>query len=93
MDKRAGSDKHETPQNSRNEEPFKTYVCRYFHNGSWWGLNITADDWQDAEARVAKLGNLQLEGELMATIPAKPGVGLLVRALCTIRNGFTKKNL
>lgn len=66
--------------------PFKTYACRYYHDGSWWMLEIMAPDWADAEARVAKLGNLQLQGEVVAKIPAHIGAGLFVRAITAIRN-------
>lgn len=66
---------------------WKEYVGRYYHDGKWWGLNITARDWSDAEARAAKLGNLQILGELKGTIPAQiPGAGLLVRLWTTIKN-------
>lgn len=64
---------------------FKTYVCRYYHNSSWWGLDIKAADLADAEARVAKLGNLQLQGELKMTIPVRSGAWLPM-TICTIRN-------
>ncbi len=66
---------------------WKEYVCRYYHDGKWWGLNVIAQNDEDAEARVAKLGNLQLLGELKGTIPAQiPGAGLLVRLWTTIKN-------
>lgn len=69
------------------ETPFKTYVCRYYHNRSWWGLNIMAADLEDAKARVAKLGNLQLQGELVAGIPANvPCSGLYVRLRTWLAN-------
>lgn len=45
----------------------KRFTCSYYHNGAWWVVEITADDWADAEARVNKLGNLRLDGEIMAT--------------------------
>lgn len=64
----------------------KEYVCEYYHDGAWWGLEITAYDFRDAEARVAKLGNLKLKGELMAKIPACRGAGLFVKSLCACRN-------
>lgn len=65
------------------------YVCRYYHDGSWWGLNIHAYDDEDAEARVKKLGNLVLNGRLMGTIPA--GVGpWLPNLICRVRNFFTR---
>lgn len=72
----------------QKEASFKEYTCRYFHDGSWWALSIRARDNADAQARVDKLGNLQLLGEVMAVIPAKVGAGLLVRALCSVRNFF-----
>jgi hypothetical protein len=65
---------------------WKTYACRYYHDGKWWGLDLPAHDYDDAVARVRKLGNLQLLGELKATIPAVPGAGIAVRALTAIRN-------
>lgn len=77
--------------NEETRGQFKTYVCRYYHKGSWWSINIMAEDVADAEARVAKLGNLQLQGELMGTIPAWPGAGWLVRAICGIKNALNPK--
>lgn len=70
---------------------FKTYVCRYYHDGSWWGLDIHARDLADAKARVAKLGRLQLQGELKGTIPALPCAGWFVQALCAVRNWWNNK--
>lgn len=67
------------------EAPFKTYVCRYYYEGSWWGLNIMARDHEDAERRVAKLGNLQLQGELKMTIPAI-APHWFIETLCRVRN-------
>lgn len=58
----------------------KTFVCRYYHDGKWWALNITAKDVSDAQQRVARLGNLQLLGELHASIPARvPAAGVIVK--------------
>ena len=66
---------------------WKTYVCRYYHNGKWWGLDLRAEGDDDADERVRKLGNLQLLGELKATIPARlPASGLAVRFLTAFRN-------
>jgi hypothetical protein len=64
----------------------KIYCCEYYHDGAWWGLNITAYDWADAEARARKL-SLQLKGELYATIPAKlPMASITVRLLTWLKN-------
>lgn len=70
-------------------EDYKEFVCRYYHDGSWWSLNIMAKDVRDAEARVAKLGNLQLQGELMMTLQAFRGAGILTRAIVSLRNKFS----
>lgn len=69
--------------------PCKEYVCDYYHDGTRWALNITAYDWKDAEARVKKLGNLKLRGELMMTIPASEPSGWFVKAYCWFRNLFS----
>ncbi len=66
--------------------PTKKFLCRYFHDGSWWGCDIDAYDFADAEARCKKIGGLQLDGELVATIPAGPGAGLLARCICGVMN-------
>jgi hypothetical protein len=67
------------------DRPCKTFCCEYFHDGSWWALDITAYDWGDAEARAKKLG-LQLKGEHYATIRANASTGALVRIFTWIRN-------
>ncbi len=69
----------------------KEFVCKYYHDGAWWGLNIHAYDMEDAKARVAKLGNLQLNGELIMSIPCIPGAGLFVKATCWVRNSLWGK--
>lgn len=72
-----------------SKQKWPEFVCRYYHDGKWWGLNITARDWEDARQRVAKLGNLQLEGKLMMTIPAySTKSAWLPNLICRIRNFF-----
>lgn len=68
---------------------FKTYTCRYYHEGSWWALDIEAQDQADAEARVAKLGNLQLLGEVKMRLRADtPAAAPLIRLLVWVRNAL-----
>ncbi|HEY4284815.1 MAG TPA: hypothetical protein VGM62_17265 [Chthoniobacterales bacterium] len=68
---------------------WKTYACRYYHSGKWWGLDLSAQSNDDAEARVRKLGNLQLLGEVKATIAAGvPGAGLLAKTITSLRNSL-----
>jgi lysozyme family protein len=64
----------------------KEFCCQYYHDGTWWCLNLQAYDEEDAEARARKLGNLQVLGELMMTIPAGAGRGWWPGALCWLRN-------
>lgn len=73
-----------------SERATKQFFCRYFHDGVWWGLQISAYDWTDAAARAAKLG-LQLDGEVGASIPAVPGAGLWVRWWTVLRNFFVAR--
>lgn len=70
----------------KTDTTWKTYTCRYFHEGRWWGVDIMAPSFEDAEARVQKLGNLQLLGEVAMQIPANPATGLLVRVWVALRN-------
>lgn len=66
---------------------FKTYECRYFHNGKWWAVEITAQSYADAEARVCKLGNLQLCGEVVMHLPGRTP-SWLVRFMVWLRNAL-----
>jgi hypothetical protein len=71
-------------------DSWKTYTCRYFHDGSWWALDLIARDNADAEARANKLGNLQLLGEVKMQIPVRlPGSSWLARFIVWIRNVLT----
>ena len=72
------------------ERSTKQFVCRYFHDGSWWALNLSAYDWDDAEERATKLG-LQLEGEIGEIVPAFVGSGTVVRLLIGVRNFLRPK--
>jgi hypothetical protein len=73
---------------AKMKQEWKTYACRYYHDGKWWALDLVAQGDDDAEARVKKLGNLQLLGEVKMQIPAWRGAGLLARLLVSFRNGF-----
>ena len=66
----------------------RQFACRYYHDDAWWGLNIVAHDWEDAEVRARKLG-LQLDGEIGAIIPADiPCAGIAIRIRVAFRNLF-----
>lgn len=68
--------------------PMFTYSYRY--KGSEWSFDIPAEDFEDAQARLAAIHfNGKLEGRLEGTIPASiPAAGLLTRAIVFIRNSL-----
>lgn len=68
-------------------QDWKTYACRYYHNGKWWALDLVAQDDDDADSRARKLGNLQLLGQVKVQIPARmPLGGSLTRAIAAFQN-------
>lgn len=68
----------------REELKTKKFACRYYHAGSWWSVHIDAYDAIDADARVKKLGNLILDGELVLSGPAY--LLPFIRFFCWLRN-------
>lgn len=66
------------------ETEFKTYLFRYFHDGSWWQFEIPATSPDDAQARIRKLPLAKLDGELVARIPASAGI--FARVFCWLHN-------
>jgi hypothetical protein len=69
---------------SQTSQEFRVYLFKYFHEGSWWQIEIPATTMDDAQARIKKLPLAQPLGELVAKFPAN--TGLLVRCLCWLRN-------
>lgn len=73
-----------SPSNGYAPAKTKKWCCSYHHDGENWSLLIDAYDRADAEARIAKLGYLRLDGELKGTVR----FGWLARAICWIRNAL-----
>lgn len=73
----------------RNFKKTRPFLFSYHHDGAKWAVTLHAYDWEDAEARAKKLGNLRLDGELMATIPAQ--VGIIAKLTCAIRNALSRQ--
>jgi hypothetical protein len=67
-------------------ENSKTYLFKYFHEGSEWMLELKASSQEDAQARLNKLSWAKPMGELIAKVPA--GMGLFARVACSIRNAI-----
>ena len=68
---------------------YKTYVFSYNHDGAAWTLEVQAVSEADARIKVANMANANLDGELIAKIPAT--YGLLPRILVAIRNALTRR--
>lgn len=65
----------------------KTYLVRYRHDGAEWVLELTANNLDDAKARLAKLPYATIDGELVTKVPA--ALGPLAKMIVAIRNNLT----
>lgn len=63
---------------------YKVFLFKYFHDGSWWHIEIPATTMDDAQARIRKLPLAQPLGEMVAKLPAS--AGLFARCYCWLRN-------
>ena len=52
-----------------NDE-YKTFLVEYQHDGHSYGLEPRAESFEDAEARLYRIGMGNVLGEAVATIPA-----------------------
>ena len=64
---------------------YKTYLFRYYFDGTHWELPITAKTPDEARERLARLPYATYDGELFMTIPAYPGSGMLTRLITFIK--------
>jgi len=70
-----------------DKDKFKTFIGSYRYQGRSWGFEILAQNLEDAEARFAAMHWGQIDGELMAVIPAGvPGTGIVPRFICWLKN-------
>lgn len=74
----------DTPKN-------RIFLFKYFHDGSWWTLEIPAATQDDAQARIKKIPLAQPLGELTMKVPAS--AGFLARLYCWLRNAFSQKRI
>ena len=63
---------------------FRTYLVSYNSQGAQGSLELKATSMADAKARLGRLAFGNVDGELMATVPAF--AGLFVRLLTAARN-------
>ena len=73
---------------SPSKDNWPLFTFTYWYKGSEWSFDLPAENFDDAEARLAAIHfNGKLEGQLGGTIPASiPAAGLLVRMIVFFRN-------
>lgn len=74
--------------NTPSGDKWPTFTYSYRHKGKNWSFDLPAEDFDDAEARLASIHfSGKLDGKLGGTIPASiPAAGLLVRLIVSLRN-------
>lgn len=60
------------------------YLFQYYHDDSFWNLEIHATSEEDARLRLNKLPNAQYVGVLQMKVPVV--VGFLARIVCWWKN-------
>lgn len=69
----------------------KQWVCHYHLNGTEWGIIVLADDAAEASRRMRAIGTTgQVDGELVVSVRAYPGVRLALAIITSIRNFFVR---
>lgn len=69
-------------------DDLKVFLATYRHEGAKWALELKARDFEDAQARLAKLSYATLDGELVAKVPAVAGPFVVLAA--AIRNSLSR---
>lgn len=64
----------------------KRFLARYFHNGEWYGVDIYASSFSEAEI-ICKAHSLHLDGEHVVTISSVTGAWL-PNLIIRLRNIF-----
>ena len=54
-------------------EPMKEFIASYNYDGASWNLRFHARDFDDAQARLARMSFARLDGEVQFTLPAIAG--------------------
>lgn len=62
----------------------KTFLLRYPYCGGEWALEVQAENWADAKARVAQFPDVTIDGEHLFTLSAPPSH--LIAAIVAVRN-------
>jgi hypothetical protein len=65
-------------------EKYQTYLFEYYHENSWWTLEVPAASEQDALDRIQKLPLAKLLGTVQMKVPKQ--YGIFARLICWYRN-------
>lgn len=68
------------------DDQYKVFVVHYRHDGAEWGIQLPANSFEDAEARLARLAHGTVKGELVMTLPGYTGP--LAAILSGFKNAF-----
>lgn len=69
-------------------EEFSDYSVSYWHRGAEWVTTVKANSFEDAQERLYVIGRGKIDGVIMASYPAYPGMGLFLTLVCSVRNFF-----
>lgn len=71
------------------DKTFKKFVCAYHFEGCAWSFEIKARDFEEAEARLERIGLGRVDGELAFRVPGFLGwaVAPMVELLNWFRGG------
>lgn len=66
----------------------KRYLCDYCHNGQHWSIEIPAESWEDARARLSKIGRGEIIGEVQLSVRLPAVIGWFAKLWRYIRQAF-----
>lgn len=75
--------KQSSNNNRGNEQIY--YLCEYSYEGEKWSIEIPAESWEDAKARLKRMAYAEVIGEIQATLPVE--FGLWVKLWVWLRRG------
>lgn len=68
----------------------RKYLFSYRYEGAEYSFEIPAYSVEEAKGRAKAIGMNRYDGELVATIPAYPGGGIIARMIVAVRNYFAR---
>jgi hypothetical protein len=62
------------PKQFNNNTEQKYYLCEYQYESEIWCIEIPAESWEDAKARLQRMAYGRVIGEIKATLPSQLGL-------------------